>query len=309
MKHTRIKIIYPLLGLFILVGFWVLFQQSASLRQSLSALRQADVKWVVFGFLAAIGTFISASFTLKTLALKKLSYKNTLIVQLASGAATKVVPSGIGGLVLNIRYLQRQQHSLVQAASVMMVNNGLGFLGHILIISNVFFLSLSSPIIFSVKLPVWTILAAVCFIFLLVIGAVMVKSLRQKIHKTTKEIKRAFTWYRHRPYKLLAGLFGASSVTFLFAMCLWCSAQAMSVDLTLIEVLIVLSVGLFGIAITPTPGGIGGAEAAITGALMTLGETFTIALSVALIYRLLTYWTPVIPGIFAVQYSLRRKII
>jgi uncharacterized protein (TIRG00374 family) len=59
-------------------------------------------------------------------------------------------------------------------------------------------------------------------------------------------------------------------------------------------------------SLVPTPGGIGGIEAALTGGLTTAGIPSATAATAVLVFRLLTWWFPVIPGWFAFTALQRR---
>ncbi|MGZ4483753.1 MAG: flippase-like domain-containing protein, partial [Nocardioidaceae bacterium] len=54
-------------------------------------------------------------------------------------------------------------------------------------------------------------------------------------------------------------------------------------------------------AASPTPGGLGAIEAALVAGLTGVGVSPGVAVSAVLVYRLSTYWLPVLPG----WYSLR----
>jgi uncharacterized protein (TIRG00374 family) len=56
----------------------------------------------------------------------------------------------------------------------------------------------------------------------------------------------------------------------------------------------------------PTPGGIGAVETVMTAGLVAAGIDGGVALSAVLLYRLLTFWLPTIPGWFAFQYLGRK---
>jgi uncharacterized protein (TIRG00374 family) len=58
--------------------------------------------------------------------------------------------------------------------------------------------------------------------------------------------------------------------------------------------------------VAPTPGGIGAVEAVMTAGLIAIGIDAGIALSSVLLFRLLTFWIPTVPGWFAFQYLLKR---
>jgi len=55
-------------------------------------------------------------------------------------------------------------------------------------------------------------------------------------------------------------------------------------------------------ALIPTPGGIGTIDLALATGLTSAGLSPAVALSVALIYRLLTYWARIPLGYFAMKW-------
>jgi uncharacterized protein (TIRG00374 family) len=87
------------------------------------------------------------------------------------------------------------------------------------------------------------------------------------------------------------------------------SALALGATLSLIQVIVVFTVGVAAASVTPTPGGIGGAEAGLAAALTGTGMTADLAISIALLYRLITYWLPIIPGFICFQYSVKKEYI
>ena len=58
-------------------------------------------------------------------------------------------------------------------------------------------------------------------------------------------------------------------------------------------------------AAVPTPGGVGGIEAALVACLTAVGVESSVAVSSMLLFRLATYWLPVIPG-YVVFWRLQR---
>jgi uncharacterized protein (TIRG00374 family) len=56
----------------------------------------------------------------------------------------------------------------------------------------------------------------------------------------------------------------------------------------------------------PTPGGVGAVETALTTALVIAGLPAGVAGAAVLLYRLLTFWLPVLPGWLCFNYLTRR---
>jgi len=61
-------------------------------------------------------------------------------------------------------------------------------------------------------------------------------------------------------------------------------------------------------AAVPTPGGLGGIEAGILAGLIACGVPAAPALAATLIYRGLTYWAPIIPGLFVLPWVRKRYL-
>jgi uncharacterized protein (TIRG00374 family) len=59
----------------------------------------------------------------------------------------------------------------------------------------------------------------------------------------------------------------------------------------------------------PTPGGVGGIEAALTAMLLSFGVENATAAAIVLLFRFMTFWLPTLPGWFFLQYVERRQIV
>ena len=95
-------------------------------------------------------------------------------------------------------------------------------------------------------------------------------------------------------------------ITCMHAILVMLSAKAIGVSLRFDFALLALSSGVFIGGVIPSPGGLGAVEAGIAGALILLGLDETQAISIAIIYRVATYWQPLIPGVIS-YYICERK--
>ena len=89
----------------------------------------------------------------------------------------------------------------------------------------------------------------------------------------------------------------------------WLSTQAFGVDISFPKAgalyIIATTIG----SAVPTPGGVGGVEAALTAALLSFGVDNATAAAVVLYFRILTYWVPTLPGYFFMRYTQRIGIV
>jgi uncharacterized protein (TIRG00374 family) len=75
-----------------------------------------------------------------------------------------------------------------------------------------------------------------------------------------------------------------------FAFPLYCAGQALGIDISPLTVLFVVPASTLA-GMVPTPGGLGGVETALVGLLVAVtGETAAVALAIALVYRVASYW-------------------
>lgn len=291
-----------------ILALFVLVPQSDSLQSGMETVKSAGKIELLIGVILMLLTYVAAALTLQSIALRRIYFKPTLLVQIASGFASKLVPAGIGGFALNTRYLQKNKHSVLQAGSVMALNGLLGFLGHnLILIGGLIFYRESLGKIFKIDVPVaWISLIAV-IVLCLVIGAVY--KFKQIILRSIRDFKRTLKYYRSEPASVLGGFVGAMAVTVLFTAALYVSALSLGVSMSLPETFVAYTVMSVGAAVTPTPGGIGGAEAALTGILVALGLDTATGFAVALAFRFITYWLPIVPGFIFFNYILRKQYI
>jgi undecaprenyl-diphosphatase len=62
-------------------------------------------------------------------------------------------------------------------------------------------------------------------------------------------------------------------------------------------------------AASGTPGGVGTIEAALTAGLTGIGVSSGAAVSAVILYRLATYWLPVLPGWYSLRVLQRRDYV
>jgi undecaprenyl-diphosphatase len=188
----------------------------------------------------------------------------------------------------------------------------MGFAGHMSLLLIVLLFGASSfSEAFSIKisLPPFVIGLIIGGILLLIGVLVYVPKYRKKITKVIKQIGKDFSEYRKNPSKLVGSYLASILVTLSYTGALYASAHALGATLSPLQILVVFTVGVATASVTPTPGGIGGAEAGLVAALTATGMDSSQALSITLLYRLATYWLPILPGFILFQYSVKKEYV
>lgn len=296
----------------ITLGIIFVMRERNDLNSSFGAILDGKPHYIMLGALFSFMTYVMAALSYKSLALYPIAYTRMLLVELASSFASKLAPAGAGGLAVNTRFLTKNHHTLTQAGSIAGINNLMGLFGHMSILLTLLLLgSTSVRQAFNVKisLPTWFWLLVGVMLLGLIIFVFAKRMYRHKAVQIVKGIHDTLVDYRQYPFRLI-GSYGASIlITLSYATTLYLSALALGQGITPLQTIVVFTVGVAAASITPTPGGIGGAEAGLAAALTGAGLTPEKAISVALLYRFLTYWLPIIPGFTAFQFASRKEYI
>ncbi len=99
-----------------------------------TVLHKADWRWTIAALALSAATYAAATEALIGFVPGRLSFRRTLLAQLASSFVTLVTPAAVGGATLNIRYLQRQKISAAVAAASVGVSQLVAFVLHVLLI-------------------------------------------------------------------------------------------------------------------------------------------------------------------------------
>jgi uncharacterized protein (TIRG00374 family) len=90
---------------------------------------------------------------------------------------------------------------------------------------------------------------------------------------------------------------------------LWCALRAVGAPVALSDVMIVYLAAAAAATISPTPGGLGAIEIALVAGLSQTGIPAAPALAAVLVYRLVSYWLPIVPGLLAYRWLRRRAAV
>lgn len=291
------------------LALYIIIPQIGGFQDSFEIVKKASVADLAIAVVFSLATFFIAAGTYCILALKPLKYLRTVLAQMAAMFVNRLLPAGIGGMGANYVYLRKSKHTLPQAASVVAVNNLLGFAGHFaltVILVVVFHDQLPSIPVESLQRNAAFVAAAAVIVVLVLFFA---RTLKGKILTKVAAIAAQLIAYSHQPQKLFAALGTSTLLTLCNVVCLWFCVQSLGVDLGLVPVMIVFTLGIaIGVA-TPTPGGLGGVEAGLVAGMLAYGVPSSTALAVALTYRFINYWLSLAIGSGAFIVCRQKNII
>ncbi len=252
-------------------------------------------------------TFVGASLALTGAAPVRLAFPRTLMTQLAIAFAGLVAPALLGNVALNTRYLRRG------GANAGATAGALGLASITQFGSYTALLALSSVAAgigprASFTPPPGTVIGLFAVLALGVV-ALALPQVREWMGRRflphLSEIGPAVIGVLRRPLKVAQVAGGALLLDISFVAALYCATRAAGADTPLGGVAVVYFAGAIIGSAVPTPGGLGGIEAAMTAGLVAVGTDAGVALSSVLLYRIATYWLPIPLG-WAALHRLQR---
>lgn len=286
---------------------WFLAPQAGALAESAGAVLHADPLWLVAGLLLVALRYGAASLSLAAAAGAGVRFFPTAMVQLATSFVGRLTPEGIGWLALNQRYLEKAGMTRAAAAAALGLRVAVGGVTRVAIVVVVTALvGREAYTALDLSIPWLAIILGVAAAASL-IGAIGY-ALRNRVARITTALRAAWEGIVSalRDPRRSAILFGGSAATtVLYVLTLAVSLAAVRADVSFLQLFAMYLAATAVAAASPTPGNLGALELALTGGLSTLSVPAGTALGAVLIFRLLTFWLPLLPGFLAFRYLHR----
>jgi uncharacterized membrane protein YbhN (UPF0104 family) len=285
---ARLKFAFYLVCLIFLIVLIV--REHSLFADSLRVIGRVSTWTVAAGFTALLVSVLASSGVYGALSPRRLRFWRTALVQGGGLGVNRLLPAGSGALGVSYLYLRANQVGKAAAAATVAANNLLGFIGHALLL--VIALAVT-PYVFrhfdglsAGSFNRWLAFAGVAVVGLVV---VLVFARGSKLFQPVRPIVS-------RPGRLVMALSCSMLITICYVTAVLLAAGAIGYHLSLAAGLIVLSFGVAAASAVPVPGGIGAAEAGIFAGLHAYGANTQDALAIALLYRVMTFWLPLIVG-------------
>ncbi|MCD0449936.1 flippase-like domain-containing protein [Actinocorallia sp. API 0066] len=271
---------------------------------------EADWRWAVLALFASGVSFVAAAMMVIGFVPERLPMWRTVAVQFAASFVKLVAPAAVSGIAINTRYLQRMGVRPGPAVASVGASQLTGLVVHIMLLFVMGFLTGSGQPDRDFA-PSKTVM-----LVLLAVGAVAglgaaVGPVRRLV---VRRLKLMFSGVVPRlvdvlqdPRKIVTGLGGTLLLTVAFVVCLDASIRAFGGSLGWTAVAVVFLTGNALGSAAPTPGGLGAVEGALVLGLTVAGLPVETATSAVLLFRLLTFWLPVLPGWASFHYLQRTE--
>jgi len=285
------------------LAVYVFLPQLKIFHASLYSLRTVNGAYVSIALVAVAASFICSALSYLCLSYRPIAFGRTLVVELAANFINRLLPAGIGGIGANYRYLLKQKHRPAQAASVVAVNNSLGVIGNTVLVAVLVVTSHE-------RLTPGRITALHIYIaigcLLVAASLIVIPRVRKRITALMTAFYAQLLQFRRRPLSLFLALASQMLLTLSMVTAFWASTHAVHVALGFVTALLIFSVG-FGIGnAAPTPGGLGGIEAGLVAGLLAYHVASAPALAAVLLFRICSYWWPLLISGPLFVYAARR---
>jgi uncharacterized protein (TIRG00374 family) len=281
-------------------------------RESLSTvLHSANWKWGLVALVLSAATYAAAAVSLSGFVADKLDFFRTVLAQLAGSFVTLVTPAAVGGAALNIRYLQRRKIPAAVAAASVGVAQVVAFVLHIMLLV-IFAAIAGTSARENIQPPEWAwfVLAGLVVVAISVIAIPAARRVLQaRVSPMLGQVLPRLLEVAQHPRKLALGIGGALLLSATYVGCLAACVAAFGRTVPIASIAVVYLTGSALGSILPTPGGLGGVEAALTAGLTAAGLPGAVAVSAVLLFRLLTFWLPVPIGWAALSYLERQQVL
>jgi uncharacterized protein (TIRG00374 family) len=272
-----------------------------------TAIAAANPWWVAVSFAFGAVTWFGAALTFSAFSPEKLPLWRATLTQMAGSFVALAAPAGIGPAALNLRMLTRRGVATPMALATVALVQVSQFVVTVLLLVVLSVFSGSGGLI---ELPSTTVLLAISGVALAVVATLLVPAARrwawEKARPTLEQVWPRLSQMLGQPARLLLGLGGNVVMTLGYVLAFDAALAAFGRSLNLIDVAVIYLVGNALGALVPTPGGLGGVEGALTAGLTAAGIPASIAFSVTMLYRVVTYWGRVPIGWMAMRF-LERK--
>ena len=292
---------------------YFLLPQFANLPDMVDRLGQANWWWLpaILGFSAL--TYIGAAASIAGAVPPPLRPGPLTASQLAASFTGTLAPAGVGGMALNLRFLQKQGVDRAVAVSGVGLTSVTGVLVHTSLLGVfIVWAGRSAFSGYSLPNPEWLLVGLAVVIALAGVALLVPATQRLLRDRVWPIMRRAFdgvSTVLRSPTKVMLLFGGSAFVTFGNLLALYFSVVALGGGLPLASVGAVYLVGASVASVAPTPGGIGAIEAALVSGLVAAGLANAAAVPAVILYRLITFWLPNLPGWIAFRWLQRHDYI
>lgn len=284
------------------VGVYFILPQLGELNEIMGRWRQINPLWLAAGLVTSALAYVASAYSLKGALLKGIGLWRSVLAHFAATFANRFGPRGLGGALILERFLEKSGLSRRQAISAITLKTAAGSVMHLLGMVATLLLLGEGLEAFTADIKAWQLWLVAAIV---IGGLVFLAASPDRLKKLLVTIRRSYRDLRKtlsEPRRALMLFGGAAGTTLAYIATLAISMYAVGSDVSLITIAAVYLAGEVIGSASPTPGGLGVLEGAFVAGFATFGVSTGVAVAGVLLYRLLTFWLPILPGLAALRY-------
>ncbi len=308
----RISLRHILIVVSLAVAIWLLAGQVTDLSVLWASLASLEPSFVALALTASAATYLGATIALTGAVAQRLRLLPTLVAQLASSFTNRLTPAQLGGMATISRYLMRSGVPAPNAVAAIGLNTVVGLSVHVAALVTLAIVAGRSPAELGVPTPSTTALQA--FGAALVAASLLAlltkpgrRLVEQHLLRAVKSAMHAIAEVAHRPLRVAQLTVGSALVTGAYTAAMLLALRAAGSDIGYAHAAFAYLAGSAVSTVAPTPGGLGVVEAALVAVYTAVGVETEVAIVAVLLFRVATYWLPILPGWAAFAYLTRTK--
>jgi uncharacterized protein (TIRG00374 family) len=303
------------------VGFAVLALFVLALVTNFSDIRAAmsgiDWRWVVPAVLVTLVGTVGGAMSLTGSVVRPIALAEATVIMFGQSFLNRFTPMNAGGMAMRIRYLQKGGTDVTVATAAIGLTSAASGVVQVVLFVFFFLWSSTDPSAglspsgdgLDISLVAVFVGAIAVAVVILALTPRLRRWVVRFLRSTYDKIRADFGELARRPSKM-ALLFGGQFVAKMSTIVCWyASCMAFDVDLSFAELGALYMLANTVASAVPTPGGVGAIEAALVFVLTGAGVDDATAWAAMLLFRLVNYWFPTIPGYAGLKISERRRLI
>jgi uncharacterized membrane protein YbhN (UPF0104 family) len=293
----------------------IAFRFRADAAAEITAVPAPHWHWLAVCLLASIGFYTLNAVALRAASGMRLPLRTVTSVQFAAAAANRVVPAGIGAIAINVRYLEKCGLERPVGLAAVASTKAAGAIAHLAGVALAAGTMHGSAIATAVAGPLRSGMrtlgtgaaaAGVTAVTLAATALTVHPWARRKLRPWVRAVRTHLGALLRSPRRSAMVLASLAATKAAQVIAIAATVRAFDGTVALTSIAAVYFVGSLLAGAAPTAGSVGAFEPALAIGLTAAGGGAAAMLAAVLVFRLINYWFPVLPGVVALA-SLRRR--
>ncbi len=255
-------------------------------------------------------SLIAAAYNLTGFSTVRVPLRRSLMAQLAISGLRVITPSAVSTPVVATRFLTRSGAPLGDAMATVGAAQGIqliataGVVAGLAAVSDATGPALPAPNTLALAGAIALVLAAAA-----IAGAGHSARVGRALRQVRDGAAALAGHARRHPVQVLGGVIASAVLTLTHVLAFAACVAAAGGHASLLTLATIYLGAATAGSLLPTPGGIGGVEAALIAGLTATGVALPIATAATLLSRLISVWLPAVPGWWAVHHLRRAHLL